>query len=95
MKYKYNRIPTNFWMDEKVLLWDDKTKLLALYLLTSSHRNTEGLFRLPKEYICADLNWNKKDLKEPFKKLLKNNFIKYDKRVNIILITKAIKYQSP
>lgn len=54
---KYNRISTKFWTDEKVLQWDNETRLLALYLLTCSHKTTEGLFRLPKQYICADLEW--------------------------------------
>lgn len=88
---KYNRISTKFWTDEKVLQWDNETRLLALYLLTCSHKTTEGLFRLPKQYICADLEW----LAKPFAKLLEDGFIMYDEEVKVILINNALKYQSP
>ncbi len=92
---KYNRISTKFWTDEKVLQWDNETRLLALYLLTCSHKTTEGLFRLPKQYICADLEWSMEGLAKPFAKLLEDGFIKYDEGVNVILINNALKYQSP
>ncbi|MFW5980355.1 MAG: hypothetical protein ACOCQ2_03225 [Halanaerobiales bacterium] len=95
MKYRYNKISIKFWTDEKVLQWDSDTRLLALYLLTCPHKNTEGFYRLPKQYICADLNWDQKRLIKPFAKLLDEGFIKYDKRVNILFITEALKYQAP
>ena len=96
MKFKYNRIPANFWINtENIPNWSNNTRLLAIYLLTCSHRTTEGLFRLPKQYICADLNWSLKELDKPFNELLQDEFIKYDERVNIIFITNAIKYQTP
>ncbi len=92
---KYNRISTKFWTDEKVLQWDNETRILALYLLTCPHKTTEGLFRLPKQYICADLAWSLEGLAKPFNKLLEDGFIKYDDRVNVILLCNALKYQSP
>ncbi len=95
MKYKYNRISAKFWTDEKVLKWSNQTRLLAIYLLTCPHKTTEGLFRLPKQYICADLGWSLKELEKPFQELLKDDFIKYDEKVSVILLTKALKYQSP
>ena len=95
MKYRYNRISERFWTDEKVLNWDNNTKFLALYLLTCPHRNTEGLFRLPKQYIIADLNWDKQELDKAFNQLLEDGFIEYDEKVKVIYIPRAIKYQSP
>jgi len=92
---KYNRISTKFWTDEKVLQWDNETRILALYLLTCPHKTTEGLFRLPKQYICADLAWSLEGLAKPFNKLLEDGFIKYDNTVNVILLCNALKYQSP
>lgn len=94
-KVRYNKISPKFWTDEKVLFWDDDTKLLALYLLTCPHRSTEGLFRLPKPYIAADLQWDMERLRKPFEKLIEDGFIKYDEATSIILLCQALKYQRP
>jgi len=74
------------------LAWDDDTRLLALYLLTCEHRTTEGLFRLPKAYIAADLGWTMERLAKPFAKLLDDGFIKYDEAVSVMLLTNALKW---
>lgn len=90
---RYYRLSPRFWADTAD--WTDDERTLALYLLTSPHRTTEGLFRLPKAYICADLDWTPERLSEPFAQLLRKGFIHYDEAVEIVLITKALKYQSP
>lgn len=91
----YWRVSPKFWSDPKVLAWDEDTRFLALYILTSPHRNAEGLFRLPQRYICADLEWSQQRLAEPFKRLVADRFIDYDENTQVCLIRKALEYQSP
>ena len=93
--FKYHRVSSRFWADEKTMRWDDDTRLLALYLLTCPHRTTEGLFRLPKPYIAADLGWSMERLEKPFAKLLADGFIKYDETVSVMLLPNALKYNPP
>lgn len=95
IKINYHKIASNFWGDKKIRSWDQDTTFLALYLLTSPHKNTEGLFRLPQGYIAADLNWSLEHLNKPFSKLLNDGFIKYDEEVEVIYIVNALKYQIP
>ena len=95
ISFKHNRISSNFWCDEKVMSWDNDTVYLALYLLTCPHKKTEGLFRLPKGYIAADLHWSLEKLEKPFTQLLEADFIKYDEKVEVIYIINALKYQIP
>ena len=95
MNFKYHKISSKFWTDEKVINWDNDARILAIYLLTCPHRNTEGIFRLPKQYIMADLQWSLEQLHKPFAKLLNDGFIEYDERVNVMLLTRAIKYNPP
>lgn len=83
---RYSRVMSRFWGDEKVLVWDDDMKLLALYILTCPHGNMLGCFRLPKLYICEDLRWDAKRLDKPFAKLLEEEFMKYDEEARSILI---------
>lgn len=47
---RYYPVSPLFWSDKKVIKWDERTRYLSLYLLTSEHRNLEGLFRLPPIY---------------------------------------------
>jgi len=95
IKINNHKVASNFWGDKKVRSWNNDTIFLALYLLTSPHKRTEGLFRLPKGYIAADLNWDLKRLEKPFAKLIEDGFIKYDEEVEVIFIVNALKYQVP
>ena len=88
---RYSRIKSRFWNDEKVVEWDDDTKLLALYLMSSPHHNILGCYYLPMGYIYEDLNWETKRLGKPFAKLLAEGFIKYDKTTKVILVTNYLK----
>lgn len=89
---RYTRIKSIFWNDEKVKLWSDDAKLLALYLLTSPHNNILGCHVLPKLYISADLNWDAKRLDEAFNQLFRDGFIKYDETNRLLLIVNYLKH---
>jgi hypothetical protein len=92
---RYYRVSPKFWSSAERLGWDEETRLLALYLLTCDHRSTEGLFRLPKQYILADLEWSAQRLSKPFARLCSDDFIDYDEDAKVMLIVKALAYQSP
>jgi hypothetical protein len=83
---RYTRIKSKFWDDEKVIAWDDDTKLLSLYLATCKHNNILGCYTIPLNYICADLRWNDKRLAKPFAKLLLDRFIQYDDNSYLIFV---------
>ncbi|HBG02220.1 MAG TPA: hypothetical protein DDW87_11695 [Firmicutes bacterium] len=87
---RYTRIKSRFWTDEKTRTWNDDTKFLALYILTSPHNNILGCFVLPKLYICADLGWESKKLSKPFNKLLQDGFIQYDEGNCLLFISKYL-----
>lgn len=89
---RYIKIKSRFWSDEKVRGWDNDTKFLALYLLTSPHNNILGCYVLPKLYICADLGWTPEALAKPFAKLVEDGFIKYDEDTCLILLTNYLKH---
>jgi hypothetical protein len=97
---RYYPVDMRFWSDPRVRGWSDDAKLLALYLLTCPHRTTEGLFRLPKLYVQADLGWSAERLAEPFRELLAEpfpqpGFMDHDEAAQVVLIRNAMKYQPP
>jgi hypothetical protein len=91
----YYRVSPKFWTDPALRGCSDDARLLALYLLTGPHRRLEGLFRLPKPYICADLGWSAERLAEPFVELLAIGFLRYDETAQVALVVNALKYQAP
>jgi hypothetical protein len=84
-----------FWSDRKVLNWPERERYLALYLLTSEHRNLEGLFRLPKAYIQADLDWSPDEADTHLGALVQDGFVKYDEAAKVVFLPKALKYHQP
>lgn len=92
---RYYRLSPKFWSDPMVIGWDDDTRLLALYLLTCPHRTTEGLFRLPRLYALADLGWSTERFDEGFRRLQDDGFIEWDPAAQVVLIVKALQWQSP
>lgn len=91
---RYNRVSPKIWSDAAQAGLSDNAKVL-LYLLSCSHRTTEGLFKLHKPYIEADLCWTRRRLSGPFAELETNDFIMYDKNVSVILLKDALLTQRP
>ena len=93
---RYYRITPRFWLDPDIRNeWTEDMRLLALYLLTSPHRNMVGLFHCPPSYAINDLQWNEKRFRNGFEALLKASFIQYDEASQVILIPNAIRYDPP
>ncbi len=92
MEGRYIRIASKFWTDEKIIELDTESKLLYLYILTCPHSNMAGYYRLPKEYIMADLKLLPEGLHKPFTKLLQEGLIKYCEKSFVILIPNYYKY---
>lgn len=92
---RYYRVCPRFWKDERVLSWSDDQKLLALHILTSPHRNPEGIFNLPLSYIAADMKWTRSKVQKAIDRLIADGFILFDHKTELMLIRNALKYQVP
>jgi len=93
---RYVRIATKFWTDEKIIELDSDTKLLYLYMLSCPHSNMAGYYRLPMQYIQADLEGLgkglPKGLAKGFAKLLEEGLIKYCEKSSVVLVVNYFKY---
>jgi hypothetical protein len=88
----YFRVGPSVWTDHA---WGDDERLAALYLLTSPHRRTEGIFRMPLEYAATDIGWTAKRFRKAFDQLLADGFVEYDEKASVCLIVNALKWQKP
>lgn len=92
---RYFRIACHFWEDEKVLTWPKTMRLFAIYLLTTKHRTLEGFFVLSPMYMAADIGFSIRQVKEMLKKLEEDGFLRFDEKVNLVLLRNALRYQQP
>lgn len=90
---RYFRVSPKFWSDAHH--WSDDVRLVALYLLTCEHRNTEGLFRLPELYAVEDLGWDPERFRDAFGELIGMGFVEHDPDAKVVFIVNAMKYQRP
>lgn len=70
----YGKVHSSFWSSKTIGSLSDDGKLLALYLLTSSHSNIAGAFRLPDGYASEDLGWDSGRVKKGFAELFRKGF---------------------
>lgn len=87
----YHRVWSSIWTEP----WSEDARYLALYLLTCEHRATEGLYRLPKAYVMADLGWPGSRLSVAWNELVEDGFVEYDAAAQVVLIPKALSRQQP
>jgi hypothetical protein len=93
--WHYHTISDTFWDDEKVRGWTDDGRYLALYLLTCSHRTSEGFYRLSVALALDDLRWTRGRWNASIAELIASDFADYDEKARLVLICKALKYHQP
>lgn len=90
---RYYRVSPQFWHASAG--WEDRIRLLGLYVQTCEHRTTEGLYRLPVAYIHGDLGWPAKTVEGKLADLECVGLIKYDAKAEVLLLLDALESQPP
>jgi uncharacterized phage protein (TIGR02220 family) len=88
----YGSIQTQYWTHPNIQYRSDQAKLLGTYLLSSSHTNMMGCFRIPSGYIAEDLRWNLKKVELALVELEKINFLARDEFSDWVMIHRFLKY---
>lgn len=92
--FRYIRIASKVWQDDKFRTISDEAKLLYLYILTSQHSNMIGYYLLPKPYVAYDLKWLPEQLNKRFTELLQIGLVKYCDKGDVVLIPNFLKYNT-
>lgn len=74
----YGVVRVRFWAWAKRKKLSLEARDLALYLLTCTHGNSLGCYRLPMAYMCDDLDTNAKALAKPLDELKAVGFLERD-----------------
>lgn len=91
----YGKVHTTFWSSETTGSLSDDGRLLALYLLTSSHTTIAGVFRLPDGYVAEDLNWPMERVIEGFRELSDKGFASRCATTKWVWIVKHLLWNPP
>ncbi len=90
--WTYNTVDVSFWDDEKVRGWTEDGRTLGIYLLTCSHKSSEGFYRLPVTVALDDLKWTGERWDAALADLITTDFADYDELARLVLVVKALKY---
>ena len=88
----YTKIYSKMWFKNRFRALSEGAQLLYIYLFSCEHRSIIGLFRLPINYICDDLNLDKETVTKRLDELFRNGFIIYDETISQVLITGFLKH---
>ena len=88
----YGSVQICFWENTDTQQLSDKSKILALYLLTGPHSNMLGAFRLPDGYITEDLKWNNEAVRKSFNELSDINFLTRNEENGWVVIHSFLKW---
>lgn len=92
---RYYRIAPKFWRHAVARQWTDPVGYLALYVLTTPHRNIAGLYYLPLPYIMADMGWDREKTARNLEVLCHEDFVRYDAQSHVIFLVNALAYDAP
>jgi hypothetical protein len=70
----YGKVYTAFWTSEDTRAMSEDGRTLALYLLTCSHGNMLGCFRITDAYAADDLQWSIERVSKGFDELFQKGF---------------------
>jgi hypothetical protein len=70
----YGKVYTAFWTSEDTRNLSEDGRILAIYLLTCTHGNMLGCFRLTDAYAADDLKWGIERVSKGFEELYTNGF---------------------
>lgn len=97
MPAKYLQVSPHIWTPAFRELRQDHPDAhgLYLYLCTCRHRNSEGLFWLPVQYMAIDLGMSEEEIKTSLSVLSDRGYVDYDYTAEVALDLHALDYYKP
>lgn len=95
-KREFSKVSSAIWHSKRFLaLSNDRARLLLLYLISNSHQNSSGAYRLPVGYALADLGWSVEEYRCHLDELSEACLIAYDEATEEVYVTGWFKVCPP
>ena len=85
----------SLWIEERFTSLPEESRHLLLYLITSPHTNSLGYYRLPNQYICADLQWDLVRVEKAWEPLEKSGLAHHCHKTQIVFLPENFKTNAP
>ena len=89
---EFGKVGVGFWDSPVIQSLSDDGKLLALYLVTSTHSNAAGIYRCPDGYVVGDLKWSTERVTQGFDELSRKGFATRCSKADWVVIVKHFKH---
>lgn len=94
-KRHFRKVGTSIWGSQRFQkLPDDRSRLAYLYMLTAPHCNSIGAYRLPVQYMAADLDIETKEAKKILQNISDAGLIRYDFDERIIALSNWFEFNA-
>lgn len=89
----YSKISPVIWASKRFRnLPSDDARFLHLYLLSNTHQNSIGCYRLPPAYGWVDLDWPEEKYLSALAALIEASFIDFDADTSEVLIHRWLRH---
>jgi len=94
MSRDFNKVAPALWRSARFRSLSEPAKIGFLYLITSGHVTSAGVYVLPDGYACSDLGWEPDAYKAVCDELVAAEMIDRDTTWDVILIERWFKHNA-
>jgi hypothetical protein len=91
----YSKVSPALWESKRFHALSDDGRFALLYLMTSPHQNSAGVYRLPPPYAAADLQWPVERVQAALQELSEADMVTVDPDTDVLLIRRWFKHNPP
>lgn len=92
---RYRKVYVHIWGDEKFQEWDQNTRLLWIYLITSEQTNRIGLYRFSAGCASEETGLSMASIRRSFAVIEKSGRVSWNKQRRLLWIPTWLKYNRP
>jgi hypothetical protein len=92
---RYHKVYCRLWLSHDFRTATDDQRLATVYVLTSRHRTSEGLFLLPMPLAAHELGWPIDRTRAAFELLERAHFVAVDNETDVIWLVNAVAWNQP
>ena len=92
---RYAHLQTAIWQHRGLRAMPRHLREMYLYLVTSPHGNTAGLYALPLSYLAEDLQLQPAEAQDTLAALCETGRIQYDWQAGVVLIRDYLEHNAP
>lgn len=92
---QFNMVSPAIWRSARFLGVSSDARALHLYLMTSPHQNSAGIYCLPDGYACSDLRWSPDVYHSSRAELVAAGLIAFDEETSEVYVLRWFQHCAP